>query len=117
MLLLVFSIHVDTTAMLFTFVPSANVSATIRPLKGTFSLFHIINVFTNILASVWPSEGAVALHLIVAPFSGEDSAISPLINSCTVDVVIVKITSVGAVVSPGELALAVLLSLQVLSFV
>jgi len=117
MLLFIFSIDINSTAMLLAFVPCSNIPATIGPFKSTFSLLHVIYIFTNVFTSIWPCECAISLHLVVAPLSREDATICPLIDSCSVDVVIIEVTSVGAVISPCELSLAMLLSLQVLTLI
>ena len=58
-----------------------------------------------------------SMYLSVFPISIVDSAISPLIDARTVDIVVVEVPCVGAVVGPSELTLAVFLSLEVLPIV
>jgi len=116
-LFLPFSIDIHTSSVLLSFVPSTNVFASIRPLKCALALLHVINVIADISTTVWPSECSVTLHLVVSPFTRKYSAISPFINSCAMDVIVVEVAGVGAVVSPCELALAVLFALKILAFV
>ena len=117
MLLLILSVDVNTTAVLLAFVPSSDISSAIRPFEGAFSLLHVVDILADVLAAIRPCEGSITLHLVVAPLSREYTAVSPLIDSGPVNVVIIEITSVSAIVSPCELALSVLLSLEVLAFV
>jgi hypothetical protein len=117
MLLLAFSVDINTTAMLFALVPGANIFATVRPFESAIALLHIINVVSDIATTVRPSEGSIALHLVIPPFTREYSAICPLINTGTMDVIIVKVAGVSAVVGPCEFSLAVLLSLKVLTLI
>jgi hypothetical protein len=116
-LLFALSIDIHTTTMLLALVPGTDVFATVGPFKCPIALLHIVNVVSDIPPAIRPCEGPVALHLVVPPLTRENSAISPLVDSTTVNVVIIKVAGVCAIISPGELAIAVLLPLKVLSLV
>jgi hypothetical protein len=116
-LFLSLGIDVNATTMLLAFVPGTDVFATIRPFESTVTLLHIVDIVSDIATTVGPSEGSVALHLVIPPLTREYSSVSPFINACSVNVIIIEITGVSAVVSPCEFALAMLLSLKILSLV
>ena len=116
-LLFALSIDVHTATMLLALVPGADVFATVGPFECSIALLHVVNVVSDITPAIGPGKCPVALHLVVSPLTREHSAIGPLVDPATVDVVIVKVAGVRAIIGPGELAVAVLLPLQVLSLV
>jgi hypothetical protein len=80
-------------------------------------LFHVVDILANVFTTIWPFKGTVSFHLVVAPLAGEYSSIGPFVNPGAVDIVIIELSSVGAIVSPREFALAVFLALEVLALV
>jgi hypothetical protein len=116
-LLFSLSIDIHSATMLLALVPGTDIFATIGPFECPIALLHVVNVISDIPPAIRPCKGSVALHLVVPPLTREHSAISPLVDSTTVNVVIIKVAGVCAIISPGELSIAMLLSLKVLSLV
>ena len=111
------SIDIHTATMLLALVPGTDVFATVRPFECPIALLHVINIVSDIPPAIGPCEGPIALHLVVPPLARKHSTISPFVDSATVNVVIIKVTGVCAIISPSELAIAMLLPLKVLSLV
>ena len=110
-------VHVDSAPVLLSLVPGADVLSSIWPLESPLTLLHVVDVLADIAPSIGPGKGAVAFHFVVAPLSGEDSAVGPLIDPRSVDVVVIKLSCVGAVVSPCEFSFTMLLALEVLALI
>lgn len=116
-LLFSLSIDIHSATMLLALVPCTYIFATVGPFECSIALLHVVNVVSDIPPAIGPCECPVALHLVVPPLTREHSPISPLVDSTTVNVVIIKVAGVSAIISPCELAIAVLFPLKVLSLV